>query len=345
MELRSAFPAVRASSRLWGKGQSQVHVLGDFGKMSEDARDAATADLGFLRPLPAWAHRKRTWAPDLLAGVVWRCLANLGTHRRVVQLLKLPLLAEAARDNPRFAYKYLTHDYLVRGLTTAERASSFLHHYRRMHAALPDRTLREILHELLKIHETDADGNRFTITMGLSRDFDKEGEFSLNLHVNGEIVHLLCFTVAPGEIVGSEAAEVLLISRNQGMKGSYELIRRATRALHDVSPGALLFASLQGIAIAFGIRQIAGICAARQSSFTEASAVDFRQAYDDFFAGMGIPQTSGGFFLATVPVEARPLAIIKKGHKLRTKQKRAFKQQIQSASTDFFTRRMSDFNG
>jgi uncharacterized protein VirK/YbjX len=311
--------------------------------MSEDAREVATADVGYLRPLPAWAHRKRTWSPDLLAGVVWRCLCNLGTHRRVLQLLKLPPLAEAARANPRFAYKYLTHDYLARGLATTQRASSFLHHYTRMHTALPDRALSEILGHLLKVYEIDADGNRFTISMGLSRDFDKEGEFSLNLHVDGEVIHLLCFTIVPGDIVGSEAPEVLLISRNQGMKGSYELIRRATKALHDVSPAALLFASLQGVALAFGIGHIAGVCAARQSSFTESSAAEFGQAYDDFFSAIGLPLTPTGFFLASVPVEAKSLATVKKGHKLRTRRKRAFKLQIQSATADFFRRQMPDF--
>ena len=304
--------------------------------MTGSAHNATAANDRFLRPLPPLARQKKTWAPALLAGVAWRGLTNFGAHRKVLQLLKLPLLAEAARDNPRFAYKYLTHDYLARGLTTAQRASCFLHHYRRMHAALPDRTLRQTLRELIALHEIHADGNRFTVTMGLSRDFDKEGEFSLNLHVESEVVFLLAFTIVPGSIVNSEAAEVILISRMQGMKGSYHLIHLATKALRNVAPDALLLSCLQGIAIAFGIGEIAGVSAARQSSCTKDTAAAFAQAYDRFFQGVGMVETPCGFFLTPVPIEAKPLADIKKGHKIRTREKRAFKQSIQLACTNFF---------
>jgi len=303
--------------------------------MEVNADQAAAANNEFLRPLPEHARHKKTWAPNLLAGVVWRGLANFGAHRKVRQLLRLSPFAEATRSNPRFALKYLTHDYLARGLTTAQRASCFLHHYRRMHAALSEAALRQILHEFIAIHEINAGGSRFTVTMCLSRDFDKEGEFSLNLHVDSEIVFLLAFTIVPGDVVKSAASEVLLVSRLQGMKGSYELIQLATKALHNVAPDAFLFAALQGVADAFGIREIAAVSAVRQSSYTEDSVVEFRQAYDRFLSGLGIPQTADGFFLTPVPVEGRPLASIKRGHKIRTKEKRAFKRQIQLACADF----------
>lgn len=165
--------------------------------MAVDMHPATGAHNGYLRPVPPLARYKKTWAPGLLAGVVWRGLTNLGAHRNVLRLLKLPLLAEAANANPRFAYKYLTHDYLVRGLTTPQRASCFLHHYTRMHAALSRHNLRLTLHELVTLHQIYAEDNRFTLSMGLSRDFDKEGEFSLNLHVDTEVVFLLSYTLVP----------------------------------------------------------------------------------------------------------------------------------------------------
>ena len=248
----------------------------------------------------------------------------------------LPALAEVSRSNPRFAFKYLTHDYLARGLTTAQRAACFLHHYRRLHAALPDPLLRQALGGDIALHEIHVDGHRFNVSMGLCKTWDKEGEMSLNLHVNGEIVFLMSFTIVPGTVVNSEASEVLLISRLQGMKGSYREIHLATRALHNVAPDAVLLAALQGIADAFGIREIAAVTAARQGSGTKDSLAAFKQAYDDFFTGLGIPQTSAGFFLTPVPVERKPLASIKKGHRIRTKEKRAFKQRIQSACAAFF---------
>jgi uncharacterized protein VirK/YbjX len=267
---------------------------------------------------------------------LWRALTNIGTHRKVLQLLKLPPFAETARDNPRFAFKYLTHDYLVQGFTVAERASCFLHHYRRLHAALPDRLLRQTLQGDVTLHEIRESCNCFAITMGLSTPYDKEGEMSLNLQVDGETVFLLSFTIVPGWVVESEAAEILLVTRLQGMRGCYRQIYLATKTLHDVAPGALLLAALQGIANAFGIGEIAAVSASRQSSCTEDSAAAFKKAYDDFFVELGIPENSAGFFFSPVPIVDKPLACIKQGHKLRTREKRAFKQQIQLACAGFF---------
>jgi len=308
--------------------------------MTANIYQANAATRAFLGPISALARQRSTWSPELLAGVIWRALTHIRAHRQVRELLRLPALAETSRTNPRFAFKYLTHDYLARGLTTPQRAACFLHHYRRLHAALPDRLFRQALRGDIILHEMYVDGTRFTVSMGLCKTWDKEGELSLNLHVDGEIVFLMSFTIIPGSVVKSDAPEVLLISRLQGMKGSYREIHRATRALHNIAPDALLLAALQGIATAFGIREIAAVTAAKQSSGTKDSATAFKQAYDDFFSGLGISQSPAGFFLTPVPIEAKPLATIKKGHKIRTKEKRAFKQWIQSACAAFFAEQM-----
>jgi uncharacterized protein VirK/YbjX len=108
--------------------------------------------------------------------------------------------------------------------------------------------------------------------------------------------------------------------------------------MHEVGPSALLLAALQGIADALGIGEIAAVSASSQSSYCEEFAPSFKSAYDDFFAEVGITKTDAGFFLSPIPIESKPLAFIKRGHKLRTKEKRAFKQQIRSACARFFSR-------
>jgi uncharacterized protein VirK/YbjX len=172
--------------------------------------------------------------------------------------------------------------------------------------------------------------------MGLPKPLDKEGEMSVKLLVDGEIVFVLSFAIVPGWVIKSEAAEVLLITQIQGRRGAYREIHLATKALHDVAPAALLLAAVQGIANAFGIAQLAGVSAVRQSCFTPECAAAFKGAYDDFFAVLGMTRNAAGFFLSPVPIEEKSLACIKPGHKLRTRQKRAFKQQIQLACAGFF---------
>lgn len=300
------------------------------GAPEESARGA------LLEPLTMLVRQKRSWSPVLLSGVFWHALTNLRTHREVLRVFRLPALAEAVRRNPRLPFKHLTRDFLVRGFSIPARAACLMHHYRRLHASLPDLQLRRILRGEVPLVNLDESGGHFTISIGPSWSSHKEGELSLNFHVDGEVVYILSFTIVPGWVVEYSSAEVLLVTRVQGVKGCYSQISRATKALHDVAPASLLFAALQGIAGRFGVHTVAGVSAVRQIAYEGRYAREFHTAYDAFFAEMGIAATSAGFFLGPLPIEEKPLAAVKQGHKLRTREKRAYKQQVQSVCAEFF---------
>jgi hypothetical protein len=107
--------------------------------------------------------------------------------------------------------------------------------------------------------------------------------------------------------------------------------------MYDVAPSPLLLAALQGVANAFGIREFAGVSAARQSGPDyEEHTASLEQAYDSFFSQLGIAPNAAGFYLSSISVEDKPLASIKQGHKLRTRQRRAFKRDIQMACAAYF---------
>ena len=281
-----------------------------------------------------------SWLPQAVVaqcGVLWRGFTHVATHREVLRfLLRLPPYAELVFSDQIFASKYLTQNYLVRGFSVDKRAACFLHHYHRLHTALPDSLLRRTLQEDVTIYEIPEDAKRFILTMGKSRPSYKEGELSLHLRVDGNIVFVLSFTIVPGWVANSQAAEILLITRLQGVKGAFFHISDATKTLHDVAPDALLFAALQGVANAFGIGEIVAVSGTRQSYFSQDAAAVFKEAYDDFFAGLGIPKDKAGFFRIPLPFQEKPLSLIKHGHKIRTREKRAFKQKIQSACAGFF---------
>jgi uncharacterized protein VirK/YbjX len=298
---------------------------------SVDERRIAAANSGLLGTIAALAREKKTWSPGLLPGVLWRAVSNIATFYGVLQLIKLHPFSEAARLHPRFAFKYLTHDYLARSFTVPERAACFIHHYTRLRAEFPDRLLRQCLRADITLHEVECGASRFAFSMGLPRIWDKEGELSLNLHLDGVVVFVLSFTIVPGWIVQSQAADVLLISRIQGVYGCFNEIRRLTRALHDVGPAALLLAAFYGFAAALGIGEFAAVSATRQSSYTEELSALYIDAYDNFFIGLGLVMNDSGFFLSPIPHQDKPLSSIKQGHKLRTREKRAFKHRIAQA--------------
>jgi hypothetical protein len=193
---------------------------------------------------------------------------------------------------------------------------------------MPTTLLGRVLHQDVTVFEVLQAGARAHMTLGYSKDFEKEGELSLHLIVDGAPVFVLSFTVVPGWVVNSSAADVLLISRLQGVRGYYSQIRLVTKALHDVAPAALLLAALAGFATTFGINEIAGVCATRQSSYTSELANFYEDAYDDFFVELGLERNSANFFVSKIPLNEKPLTSVKRGHKLRTKKKREFKRLV-----------------
>ena len=280
--------------------------------------------------------RRRNWSPSRVLGELWCLLTNVRTQREILRLLKLRPFAETVPNNPELPFKYLIPDYLVQGLTVAERACCFSYHYRRMHSALPEEVLRGILQGEIVLYEIAKDGNRFGVTMGLSRyPHEKEGELSLNLQVDGEKVFNLSFTIVPGWVLKSGSPEALLISRLQGKPGCNCQIRLVRKALKDYSPRILLVTALQGIADAFGIGEMVAVCAARQRSYGSGCPAILMSGYDDFFSKLGMVKTADGFYSSPIPTEGKPLILFKGRARSRARKRRANRQQIREACAAF----------
>ncbi len=287
---------------------------------------------GFFRPLLVLARQRVSWSPFLILGELWRLVTNIGTQREIFALLKLRPFAEVVHDNPGLAFKYVIPNYLVRSFTVAERASCFLHHYRRMHAALPESLLRTILQGEVTLNEIAKDGNHFSVTIGVpSYPCDKESELSLRLKVDGKKVFALSFIIAPGWVIKSKVTEVLLITCFIGTRGSNPQIKLLLTALHEYSPRKLLVSALQGVGDAFGIDAIAAICAANHRSYSEESAAILKHGYDDFFAALGMTKTVGGFFFSLTPIKSKPFASFNEQQIAMAVERRRTRQQLQTA--------------
>jgi uncharacterized protein VirK/YbjX len=267
---------------------------------------------------------------------MWGLLTNLGTQREILRLLELRPLDEIAERRPRLAFKYLLHDYLARDFRVPERASCFLHHYRRMHCVLPESALRQILQGDVTLYEIREGCSYFALTLGMPEPtFDREGELSIHLRVDGKVVFNLTFTISPGWVVKSEAPEILLIARIQGTKGCNKQIKLARKVFHDYSPRTVLLAALQGIADAFEIGEVAAVCATNQISYKSKYAATLKRGYDDFFTKLGMVKTAAGFFSCSIPIKSKPLSSFKGRAKYRAKKRHAMRQQIKSACTAF----------
>lgn len=281
-----------------------------------------------LTPFFQLARQRYYWSPPRLFRILWAILTNIGRQFQVFRVLAPPVYQGLVLTEPGLPFKYLSHNYLARGFSVAEREASFVHHYRLLHSRLSSPLLRQMLFRELTVFEIDQEGARYSITLGLSRNDVREGELYLKLNTAGATIAILQFTIVPGWVVQSAAADVILVSRLQGMKGHFKQIYHATKALYEVAPPALLLAALQGIASALEIRELAGVCAASQFSYTEEHAAIFKEAYDQFFIQLGAVRSSAMFYSSPLPVEEKPVEQVKRGHKIRTKRKRAFKLAI-----------------
>jgi uncharacterized protein VirK/YbjX len=320
--------------------------------MTISQEHADVANSAPKRQLPSVEHDRGPSFLMQVGHIFWRILTNLPMHRKVIQVLRLRPFAAIVGCNPKFAFKYLATKYLVRGLSVTARASCFMHHYTRLYDSISDRALHQILHWDIEFGAIFEAGSRFSVTIGTSRPFDNEGELSLLLKMDGEIFFTLSFTIVPGWVVNSGATDVLLISRLQGTPGySPEQIRLAIRAMDGVRPRALLLSALEGIAIAMGIPEIASVSTRNHIDYCKELDAVFKNSYDDFFTELGLVNSDAGFFTSTVPIDEKPLSLVKQGHKIRTRKKRAFRKRVRLACSEGFLKMTgkvqssSQFNG
>lgn len=281
------------------------------------------------KPRPE-ASQQRGWTVQILT-MGWRLLLNAGSLVQLLQLLRLRPFKEVFLYNHRFAVKCLGHNYLARNVSARASLASFVHHYQRMHDSFPDRSLEMILYWDLPLYQTSQDGHSFSLSLGTSKPYDKEGELSLLLKVDSLIIFNLTFTIVPGWVVGSSASETLLISRLQGERLYADEIRLATKAMCNVRPRALLVAALQGIALALRIEEIDAVSGNEQSSYCVCCGEGFRNSYDEFFTELGLKKNDAGFFFGCVPFAEKPLELVDPNNRRTARKKQAFKAQIQMA--------------
>jgi uncharacterized protein len=267
-------------------------------------------------------------SPRRFARLAWDFVTHLGSQFKIFRLLGDPVLKSLLRVDPIFPFKYLTRDYLGRGLTTKERAAGFIRHYERLHAVFPPPLLSRILHRDVILLEKEADAHNFRVRVSRARDEVSEGELVLALEVDGKKTYILQFTIVPGWVVQSGAHEVFLISRLQGMKGCYNEVRLASKAFLEVAPPALLLAILHGFAQVFNVDEMAGISAESQLSYLKGDSHLFQSAYDEYWIELGAKRISARFFASPIPPQEKSLDDIKNGHKSRTRKKREFKKKI-----------------
>ncbi len=289
-----------------------------------------------LQRLLLLVRRQENWSPRLVGCMLWRVLTNLRTQSKIVRLLSHPVFLEAARANPRLAFKHLAPHYLVRNFTLRQRSACFLHHYGYLRSVLPESLVSAILNSEVTVDTLITSPHCIELKLGLSRECDKEGELSLSFCLDNGVIYVLAFTIIPGWVVESRTARVALITRLQGTPQCHAQIKLAAKSLHETGVNAVLFSALAGILQALNIHKVAAVAGIHQSSYSAAWAHQFKRAYDDFYTELGMTEGSSGLFFARLPIENKPLEGVRHRHRQRNKIQQEFKMQVRLECAQFF---------
>ncbi|MDR3792567.1 MAG: DUF535 family protein [Terracidiphilus sp.] len=255
-------------------------------------------------------------------------------QRRVLCVLGSPAYESLLRAYPRTPYKYLEEKYLALGFSLRARAASLLCHYQSMLNYLPGEILEQLPAGETTLIEAPGDLCECRVTLGGHGLFQDEGELALRFRADGQELFILSFSVVPGWVLRMGSERAILIARLQGAPGLWETVQCATKALHDVAPAALLVAVLEGMGRAWGIDALAGVSASQQHSYDAKDPDALRHGYDGFLEQLLMQRDARGFYTSPLPLPLKPMSQIKQGHKIRTREKRAFKAWVSDRVTE-----------
>jgi len=279
-------------------------------------------------------YQRRYWSPRRLGPVLWSIAGNLRGQIELIRIFSLPAFRSFVLLDPVIPFRHHNPKFLFRGLHANARAAAILHHYRFLISRLPNRMLHQSGKWEIPVVERATNGRNFTIVLGLpTKSALWEGESLLQFRVDGVPVYELQFTIVPGGVLNSRQQDVIFVQRIQGMKECFERIKAATRTFSYLSLPSILIAALEGIAAAWGIREMA--CISARSQYCNRKFQDdgdwlalSTRAYDEFCSELGATRVSADFFSLSLPIEGKPIESVEGRHRAAARKKRAARHEV-----------------
>ncbi|UDL96221.1 DUF535 family protein [Lichenihabitans sp. PAMC28606] len=219
-------------------------------------------------------------------------------------------------------------EYLARNIQRDDRTIYFLDNMRFLRSLLTATAFERLLHGEIVLYATQD----CEVVVHFSRDVFIEGEISLIARFQGQPLYVTSFTFVRGEMLHVDRDWVVLISRMQGIGGTKDLSRHVTKLLGEITPQALLFVVLSGLAERSGVDMIMATTACNQVCYSQTVEALLRRNYDEFLTSLGASEPKDGFFTITVPLQHKSLTLIKAIHRIRSRAKRRLKASIAEAA-------------
>ncbi len=261
-------------------------------------------------------------------------------HRRLLKVLDAAHTQAIFRQVPRTAYRY-TLPYLSDNFDRATRLELLISHYGFMNQQLGAAFCDGVVKGNLELWSSDQPDHHFSIQVSgpCAASGHREGELTFTLRMNGAALHKLSFSIVstrllslPSGSISAGHEHTIYIGRVQGVAGTFEETREATKACHDIAPPDLLMAALSGMATALGIESIAGVSIEHSISSELIQESNTSFDYTAFWDRYHGQKTGNGHHLMAVPFPEKPIQAIAAKHRKRTLIKRGFKHEINQAA-------------
>ena len=251
-------------------------------------------------------------------------------HREFARLMRQPRLRDLLASYPPVVYRPYRR-YLATSFTKKDRRATLKHHYTYLLTRINDAFFSQISTNKILLWQKTVDDDVFTIKLSFTGVLQHGGDLLLEFAERSQRLFHMSFTIARGHVAGSAAAEVLLIGHVLGIAGHFDDIRRPTKACLDVAPPYLLMAAVQGLADALSVNVIAGVRNTEQITANSSDSENVFFDYDAFWR-THLGNEAEKFFLISVPIPEKPMALISASHRRRTRLKRQFRSEVAEAA-------------
>lgn len=276
---------------------------------------------------------------SLLVSYIYRALKILfyiPDHIKLNDVLKYFSASGFVAD--RTYYVYLS-TFLSYSLSTESRLKILINHYQFTKENFPLHILKFIFCNGLKCWSETRGKDKFEISLVTAYPYDTEGKLSLVFKSNDIVLYTISFTFSKGHIFGLIDDQVIYVTRIQGTKESLEAISAATKIFNDNALPVLLMSALEGLALSLGIKSIVGL-SLRNKIGNAISEKSFQKNYDEFWKTFESVKISNNDYFLSLPLQNKPLSLIKSKHRSRVVAKRKIRRNISRKTYLFFSHKV-----
>ncbi|GAA4029096.1 VirK/YbjX family protein [Hymenobacter glaciei] len=242
---------------------------------------------------------------------------------------QLPL-GPLLQRQPRFYHKYLS-PYASVSFGRKTRLAVIANHYQFLKEQANAAFFPALAQEIVLWRDC-VDSEEFSISLSFPIHVDYEAELSLHFSMNGTIIQVVSFVIAPGAAVGATAPQVMLFTQVQGLANA-EQIRRATKLLYESTPATLLVQAAYGLALAWGIECAGGVSTEGKAGKWVYRWFDYDAFWQEFKGEVG---SNDCIYLLPVPPPDRPIEEIRRNHRNRTLRKRKYKRELREQVAQYW---------